>query len=149
MLRKHKFHFVLRPTCIINNTKSWSLIVSKVLRTIILQNCAEYCRLKSGNILHDYCFIIQQIHKYNPLWKSLKHSIDILISSFLYHDLQNDIYHSISVVAKKLGCRLKIKLRRLKEGLKCPLCFTDSSPAKNPAGNLRFFSRWISPAAST
>ena len=43
----------------------------------------------------------------------------------------NDI---ISVVAKKLGCRLKIKLRRLKEGLKCLLCFTDSSPAKNPAG---------------
>ena len=28
----------------------------------------------------------------------------------------------ISVVAKKLGCRLKIKLRRLEEGLKCPLC---------------------------
>ena len=39
-----------------------------------------------------------------------------------------------SVVAKKLSCRLKIKLRRLKEGVKCPLCFTDSSPAKNPAG---------------
>ena len=36
----------------------------------------------------------------------------------------------LSVVAKKLGCRLKIKLRRLKEGLKCQLCFTDSSPAK-------------------
>ena len=31
-----------------------------------------------------------------------------------------------SVVAKKLGCQLKIKLRQLKEGLKCPLCFTDS-----------------------
>ena len=46
-----------------------------------------------------------------------------------------------SVVAKKLGCWLKIKLRRLKEGLKCPLCFTDSSPAKNPAGNRRFFSQ--------
>ena len=46
-----------------------------------------------------------------------------------------------SVVAKKLGCRLKIKFRRLKEELNCPLCFTDSSPAKNPAGNLRFFSR--------
>ena len=45
---------------------------------------------------------------------------------------------AISVVAKKLGCRLKIKLRRLKEGLKCSLCFTDSSPAKNPAGNRRF-----------
>ena len=26
-----------------------------------------------------------------------------------------------SVVAKKLGCRLKIKLRRLKEGVKCAL----------------------------
>ena len=49
--------------------------------------------------------------------------------------------HKTSVVAKKLGCRLKIKFRRLKEELKCPLCFTDSSPAKNPAGNLRFFSR--------
>ena len=48
---------------------------------------------------------------------------------------------AVSVVAKKLGCRLKIKLRWLKEGLKCPLCFTDSSPAKNPAGNRRFFSR--------
>ena len=45
-----------------------------------------------------------------------------------------------SVVAKKLGCRLKIKFRRLKEELNCPLCFPDSSPAKNPAGNLRFFS---------
>ena len=47
----------------------------------------------------------------------------------------------ISVVAKKFGCRLKMKFRRLKEELKCPLCFTDSSPAKNPAGNLQFFSR--------
>ena len=46
-----------------------------------------------------------------------------------------------SVVAKKLGCRLKIKMRRLKEGLKCPLFFTDSSLAKNPAGNRRFFNR--------
>ena len=44
-----------------------------------------------------------------------------------------------SVVAKKLSCRLKIKLRRLKEGVKCPLCFTDSSPAKNPAGDRHFF----------
>ena len=47
----------------------------------------------------------------------------------------------LSVVAKKLGCRLKIKLRRLKEGLKYLLCFTDSSPGKNPAGNRRFFSQ--------
>ena len=54
-----------------------------------------------------------------------------------------------SVVAKKLGCRLKIKFRRLKEELSCLLCFTDSSPAKNPAGDLRFFSRWISPAVGT
>ena len=46
-----------------------------------------------------------------------------------------------SVVAKKLGCRLKIKFRRLKEELNCPLCFTDSSSAKNPAGNLCFFSQ--------
>ena len=44
-----------------------------------------------------------------------------------------------SVVAKKLGCWLKIKLRRLKEGLKCPLRFTDSSLAKNLAGKRRFF----------
>ena len=36
----------------------------------------------------------------------------------------------ISVVAKKLSCQLKITLRRLKEGVKCPLCFTDSSSAK-------------------
>ena len=49
--------------------------------------------------------------------------------------------HRPSVVAKKLGCRLKIKLRQLKELLKCLLCFTDSSLAKNPAGNRRFFSR--------
>ena len=54
-----------------------------------------------------------------------------------------------SVVAKKLGCRLKIKLRRLKEGVKWPFCFTDSLLAKNPAGNHHFFSRSISPAAST
>ena len=52
-----------------------------------------------------------------------------------------------SVVAMKLGCRLKVKLRRLKEGVKCPLCSTDLSPAKNPAGNRHFFSRWISPAS--
>ena len=50
------------------------------------------------------------------------------------------VYKS-SVVAKKLGCRLKIKFRRLKEGLKCPLYFTDASPSKNPAGNCCFFSR--------
>ena len=56
---------------------------------------------------------------------------------------------TVSVVAKKLGCRLKIKLRQLKEGLKCPLHFTDSSLAKKPAGNCRFFRRWISPAAVT
>ena len=57
--------------------------------------------------------------------------------------------YTSSVVAKKLGCRLKIKLRRLKEGVNWPLCFTDSSLAKNPAGNRHFFSRSISPAAGT
>ena len=50
-------------------------------------------------------------------------------------------YLTGSVVAKKLGCQLKIKLKRLKKGVKCPLCFTDSSPAKNPADDCRFFSQ--------
>ena len=35
--------------------------------------------------------------------------------------MQNLYY---SVVAKKLGCQLQIKLRRLKESAKCMLCFT-------------------------
>ena len=48
---------------------------------------------------------------------------------------------SPSVVAKKLSCQLKIKLRWLKEGVKSPLCFTDSSRAKNPAGDRCFFSQ--------
>ena len=32
---------------------------------------------------------------------------------------------------------MKIKLRQLKEGLKCLLCFTDSSPAKFSASEFR------------
>ena len=83
------------------------------------------------------------------LWTPFK-----LISKFLAPEKKLEGVHTVavvtcSVVAKKLGCRLKIKFRRLKEELNCPLSFTDSSPAKNPAGNLRFFSRWILPAAGT
>ena len=65
------------------------------------------------------------------------------VLNILVHMTENFrlVYNLGSVVAKKLGCRLKIKFRQLKEELNCPLCFTDSSLAKNPAGNLRFFSQ--------
>ena len=71
-------------------------------------------------------------------WHKNKHKYVMAIRSKHAH-LRS--FFLVSVVAKKLGCRLQINLRRLKEGLKCLLCFTDSSPAKNPAGNRRFFSR--------
>ena len=54
-----------------------------------------------------------------------------------------------SVVAKKLGYWLKIKLRRLKEGVKCvmlsvevPIVLYRVIPAKNPAGDRCFLFSW-------
>ena len=56
-------------------------------------------------------------------------------------------FGSFSVVAKKLGSRLKIKSRQLKEGSKrfvllveVPVVLYQAIIGKNPAGDRRFFS---------